>query len=252
MNLAQDAPNTPISVANYSFGSPRAGGGSNGLVCVASDSEDRARAKGPRVLLASRSPRRRELLREFGIEHEAAHPGFDDAVLEPGRVSPDQWVMSLAYLKARSGLDGAGPGTLVIGADTVCVLDGAILGTPRTPEEALAMLRSMRGRGHDVITGVAIIDAGSCRRASRPPERARELFVDRAHVRMGDLSDEAIEAYVASGEWRGKAGGYNLRDRIRAGWPLSFEGDETTVMGLPMRMLTERLSRPRGAPGAAA
>lgn len=188
----------------------------------------------PRVFLASRSPRRRSLLDEHGVAHEAAHPGFDDAVLEPGKVRPEQWVASLAYLKANAGLAHAGHGPVVIGADTVCVKDGRIIGTPRNADEARTMLRDLASGEHDVLTGVALIDTTT---------DERELFVDRARVRLGPLSDAQIESYVASGEWQGKAGGYNLRDRLHAGWALAVEGDETTVMGLPMAKLLLRLKR---------
>jgi len=71
----------------------------------------------------------------------------------------------------------------------------------------------------------------------------RWLVADRAVVRVGPISDEQIEAYVASGEWRGKAGAYNLSERIEAGWPIECLGDPTTVMGLPMRRLPEWLKR---------
>ncbi|MBS0196074.1 MAG: Maf family protein [Planctomycetes bacterium] len=187
-----------------------------------------------RVLLASRSPRRRELLSEAGVAHFAEHPGFDDAVLEPGEVGPEQWVASLAYLKAwAKSRESDAP--VVIGADTACVMDGRLIGTPRHAAEAEGMIRGFMGRGHEVVTGVAIIS-----RADGVEKRS--MFSEWATVRVGMLTEEQIAGYVASKAWEGKAGAYNLRERIDAGWPIEFTGDPTTIMGLPMRALMRRLS----------
>lgn len=190
------------------------------------------------VFLASRSPRRRELLDKHGIKHTAAHPGFDDAILEPGRCTPRQWVAALAYLKASAGLSKAGHGPIVLGADTLCVKDGVMLGTPHSAQEASSILRSLSGGTHEVLTGVALIDTTTGR---------RHVFVDQARVHMGPLTEAMIESYVATGQWQGKAGGYNLRERLDAGWPITFEGDEGTIMGLPMRKLGDRLNALRAA-----
>ncbi len=191
-----------------------------------------------RVHLASRSARRRELLRGAGIEHEAAHPGGDDGQLSPGNVSPEAWVMALAYLKAATaarseGADGALGARVVLGADTVVVHRGAMLGQPADAADARRMIVAMRDDVHDVVTGVALLD---------PATGRRELFVDRAVVRVGHVPDEQIDAYVASGEWAGKAGAYNLSERLAAGWPIEYDGDPGTIMGLPMRRLTGRLA----------
>lgn len=192
----------------------------------------------PRLFLASRSARRRELLLDAGIDHDAEHPGVEDSLLEPGRATPAEWVMALAYLKARAGRDvlrarGVTEARLVIGADTACVLDGALIGTPRDEREAEGMIRAFMGREHEVVTGVALIDTGSGR---------RELFADTARVSMGRIAEASLSEYLASGEYSGKAGGYNLRERVRAGWPISYTGDPATIMGLPMQSLRRKLS----------
>jgi len=199
------------------------------------------------LVLASRSPRRGQLLGEHGLRHEAFHPGFDDALLTPGRVGPAQWVAALAYLKAwgwavgeGAALVAAGP-RLVLGADTACVLDGRLIGTPRDAAEAGAMIRAFMGREHEVVTGVALLDTRELTLGRVP--MAREIFADRATVRMGRVGEGEIGAYLAGGGGAGKAGGYNLRDRIEAGWPVEFEGDATAVMGLPMEALLRRLGR---------
>lgn len=192
----------------------------------------------PVLLLASQSPRRRALLSAAGVAHAARAPGVDDAELEPAPgVDPAWWVMGLAHLKARAGA-AEGDAALVLGADTVCVRQGRVIGQPRDEREARGMIEGMAGGAHEVITGVALLEPASGRRV---------VFADRAQVRVGAIARDEIEAYVASGEWRGKAGGYNLMERVGAGWPIAWEGDETTIMGLPMRRLVPVLERALGA-----
>lgn len=200
----------------------------------------------PRLVLASRSPRRTSLLTSAGFEHTAEHPGFDDAPLRPGNVSPSEWVSSLAYLKAwakllellsRDRAVGAAVNAeplWVIGADTTCVVDGLMVGTPTSAADARTMITGFMGKTHVVLTGVAIVDVPADRRLAP----SRRVFTDEARVTMGWLSDTDIESYIASGLWQGKAGAYNLEDRLAARWPLTYEGDPTTVMGLPMARLT--------------
>lgn len=188
----------------------------------------------PRLHLASTSPRRRELLTSAGIQHDAAHPGLDDAQLSPGTVDPERWVMALAYLKASSALRSPANITapLVLGADTVVVHNGRTSSAPVDINDARRMLHEMRSSTHDVLTGVAIID----RRTGE-----RDIFSDRAVVTVGHVSDDQIEQYLASGQWKGKAGAYNLSERLAAGWPITFRGDPGTIMGLPVAKLVDRL-----------
>lgn len=190
------------------------------------------------VCLASRSPRRRELLSEFRVEHLSQHPGVEDSLLERGDVTPEQWVAALAHLKASVGAtlgwELRGRSALILGADTVCVRDGTLVGTPVDANDAARIVRYLNNGSHAVVTGVALLDVELGRRMS---------FVDRATVHVGSLSDDQISGYVASGGWIGKAGAYNLRERIAAGWPIRFEGDATAIMGLPMRALIPRLAR---------
>ena len=199
----------------------------------------RATANTP-LWLASRSPRRHVLLREAGVRVHVHPSAIDDATLRPGRVSPAQWVMALAYLKARSVRDalrerGVGQGS-VLGADTVCVCDGRILGQPTTPEAARSMLLAMRGREHETITGLCVLSLAA---------GDRWMIVDRATVSVGPIGDDEIARYLHSQQWRGKAGGYNLFDRIDAGWPIHCHGDPATVVGLPMQRLQPWLERLR-------
>ena len=186
------------------------------------------------VYLASRSPRRQKMLAEAGVAPIVRPAGFDDGDLHRGRVSEAQWVMALAYSKTRwvhEALvnEGVSTGT-VLGADTVCVNDGEIFGQPTDEADARRMILAMRDNAHVTMTGVCGIPlTGGC--------DARWMFVDRSIVVYGHVADAEVDAYVASGAWRGKAGAYNLSERIEAGWPITCEGDPTTVMGLPMRRL---------------
>jgi septum formation protein len=227
-----------------------------GMTGVKDDKKKGARRA--RLVLASQSARRRMLLDESGLGHEASNPGFEDSVLERGNVSPGQWVGSLAYLKAwaRAAEPGA-TGSLVIGADTACLMDGKMIGTPRDAAEAEGMIRAFVGREHEVLTGVAIIDlrCGSVAGGECDDSRmsigmtlkpvtapARRVFVEKARVRLGKLSEEQIRTYIASGAWAGKAGAYNYREAEAAGWPLTHDGDVTTIMGLPMEALRRQLA----------
>ncbi|MAY74476.1 MAG: septum formation protein Maf [Phycisphaerae bacterium] len=210
-----------------------AGRSSDGIV---NDGENIPEGMIPRIWLASRSPRRRELLDGAGIKFDVVAVGVDDGELSPGSGGAAEWVMSLAYLKATVAWrdrekHGVTEG-LVLGADTVCVLDGAIIGQPASAEEADSIIRRFAARAHDVLTGVCLIDVAT---------GARDLFAVAATVTLGEVSDDEIRSYVESEHWRGKAGAYNYDERARAGWPLSCDGDPTAVTGLPMVELKRRL-----------
>lgn len=187
-----------------------------------------------RLVLASASPRRRSLLHDAGFEPEVLESDLDDAHLTRGRVSAEAFVVALSWFKARRVLWRHAPSeAVIVAADTVCVHENELLGKPRDGAHAGAMLRAMRARAHRVVTGVTILSI----------EGERHLFVDVARVSVGALADDAIDAYVASGEWRGKAGAYNFSERVAAGWPVRCDGDATGVMGLPMRRVVPMLER---------
>lgn len=184
-----------------------------------------------RVVLASASPRRRLLLEEAGFDVEARPSDLDDGELcYRHTVSPGAWAMALAWFKARRVLDrerGLSSGaSALVAADTLCVLGDEVIGQPRDAAHAREILRSLRRRAHHVITGVCIVS-----------DEIEALFVDESHITMGEITDDMIEEYVASECWRGKAGAYNLNERIEAGWPVAFEGEAASIMGLPMRRI---------------
>jgi septum formation protein len=189
-----------------------------------------------RLYLASTSPRRAELLRRHGFGFETLNPGVDDGLLEMGVVTPAQWVTALAHLKARGGrmrLGALASRSLVLGSDTVVVKNRRVIGQPRDAEHARSIIGMLENGSHEVLTGVALLAPGARRR----------LFADRASVRVGTIGDDRIDAYIASEGWRGKAGAYNLEERLAEGWPIEYSGDPGTITGLPMRMLAPILSR---------
>jgi septum formation protein len=123
---------------------------------------------------------------------------------------------------------------LVLAADTIVERQGEIIGQPRDADDARRILFVLRDVRHAVITAVALLDLGTDECI---------LFADTAHVEVGHIADEQIEEYIAGGAWRGKAGAYNLSERLEAGWPIRYEGDPGTIMGLPMRRLAPLLRR---------
>lgn len=195
----------------------------------------------PFVVLASASPRRRSMFEQAGVRHAVLPASVDDGELgHASHVNPAEWVAALAYLKAASSAQlfiadpklEHKPNTLVIGADTVCVHNGKVLGQPGDRDEAYAMILSMSDAEHEVLTGIAIVD---------PITGRREIFIDRSVVRVGTIPEHEIVAYLESEQWRGKAGAYNITERLAAGWPIEFDGDETSIVGIPMTRTLERV-----------
>lgn len=180
------------------------------------------------IVLASTSARRRQLLHEAGIEHDALSPGVDDGELETNTaVNAEWWVAALAYLKAQAGLrldkEHQHSQRIVIGADTVVSKSGVVMGQPKDQHEAHSMIHTLRNGSHFVITGLAFAT-----------QSWREVIVDKSRVTVGNIPEHAINRYIDTGDWTGKAGGYNLRDRVNDGWPINVDGDPNSVMGLPV------------------
>jgi septum formation protein len=180
------------------------------------------------VVLGSASPRRRELLRLITPHFEVAAADVDER-LDPGDLPAA--VTALALRKARA-VAGARAEGIVVGADTVVVLDGMALGKPGGADEARAMLRRLRGRTHEVITAVAVVDAASGRAATR-------AVVSR--VSMARYGDDDIEAYVVTGEPLDKAGAYAIQG-IGGRLVDAVVGSYSNVVGLPLEATRQLLA----------
>jgi septum formation protein len=175
----------------------------------------------PRVILASQSPRRRDLLDLVGIRHEVRPADVDEAV-RPAE-APDVYTERLAREKARA-IAVLEPDAVVIAADTTVVIDDEILGKPAHAAEARAMLRRLAGRTHEVFTGIAV------RRGAEAREAAG---VERVLVTFRPLDDAEVAAYVATGEPMDKAGAYGIQG-YGATIVERIEGDYFAVMGLSL------------------
>ncbi|HEX2500707.1 MAG TPA: Maf family protein [Methylomirabilota bacterium] len=190
-----------------------------------------------RLILASASPRRRDLLARLGLPFEVRPSGVEET-LDPGVPAPSL-AMALARAKARDTADGLsvtgeGP-ALVLGADTLVVLDGRPVGKPATREEAGEMLRALRGRRHEVVTAVVLLHVPGGR------ELAETVT---SQVFMRPYGDHEIDTYVATGEPDDKAGAYAVQGAGRR-LVTRVEGCYTNVVGLPLQT-TARMLRTFG------
>lgn len=176
------------------------------------------------LLLASGSPRRAEILRAVGWPFEAAPPEVDETRRAGER--PEDYVRRLAREKAGAGAAARLFG-LVLGADTVVVVGGELLGKPRDEEDARRMLRTLGGRWHEVLTGVALVRAETGRAV---------VGLERTRVRFAEMSDEEIDWHVATGEPLDKAGAYAVQGRA-ALFIEAVDGDYWNVVGLPVRLV---------------
>jgi septum formation protein len=190
----------------------------------------------PKLILASRSPRRRELLAAAGYQFEVIPA---DEAVECGvcsRESPAELVIRLAYEKAANVAQRVGHG-LILGCDTVAECDGQVLGKPPDLATARRMLELLSGREHRVLSGICLWNY-----PDEPPDT--RLAVTR--LKMDTLSNATIDEYLESYQWEGKAGAFGYQDRL--GWVHVLEGSESNVVGLPMEMLGEMMTA-RNSPG---
>jgi septum formation protein len=199
------------------------------------------------VYLASRSPRRRELLAQIGVRFQlllfrsrpGETPDVDETPLEAE--APDAYVVRIARAKAEAGwrrmLQRNLPPGPVLAADTTVAVDGRIFGKPAGREEAAEMLRAFSGRSHEVLTAVAV-----------KHDDWLESVLSRSEVRFKKMSEDEIAAYVASGECDDKAGAYAIQGRAARFVP-ELRGSYSGVMGLPLyetAQLLDRLALSRG------
>lgn len=182
--------------------------------------------KGNKVLLASQSPRRRELLRLLFADFDTCVTNADETL--PAGAAPGEAVREIALRKARAAVREH-PEVLVIGADTVVSIDGTILGKPRDAAHATQMLRRLSGRTHQVFTGVAL-----CR------DGREESFFVKTDVTFAPLDEEEIAWYLQTDEPFDKAGAYGIQG-YGARFITGITGDFFNVMGLPVSAIYERL-----------
>ncbi len=184
----------------------------------------------PRVILASGSPRRRDLLDMIGVAHEVVPADIDERYL-PGEIPPAHAERLAREKGAR--IAGAHPEAVIISADTIVVLDGALLGKPADDDDAARILRALSGRQHTVFTAVCLTRDGTQRSA-----------VEAVAVTFRALGDEEIAAYVATREPMDKAGAYGIQG-YGATVVEHIDGDYFAVMGLPLTRLVS-LARDAG------
>lgn len=183
------------------------------------------------LILASASPRRVKLMREYGFKVKVVKP----PLREPGALreglTPAQRAEALSYFKARSVAALVDHG-LILAGDTLVSLAGRVFGKPLDREDARAILSALSGTTHHVITGVTLLDAST---------GTRLVQYDMTAVTMRALSGGELEAYLDTGAWQGKAGAYAIQDR---GDPFveRIDGSFTNVVGLPMELVTRMLA----------
>ena len=184
-----------------------------------------------KLVLASGSPRRAEILERAGWPHEIIVAGIDETLLPDEEAA--SYVQRLARSKAEkvaSGLDGG----LVLGADTTVVVADQILGQPVDEADARRMLELLNAKWHEVLTGVALVRVGGETR----------IGYETTHVRFAEMSDEEIDWYIGTGEPFGKAGAYGIQGKASI-FIEEIEGDYFNIMGLPIRLVYKLASDSR-------
>jgi septum formation protein len=183
-----------------------------------------------KLVLASQSPRRRELLTQMGFTDFAVMPAQREEQADPA-LPPEQYVEQLALNKAQEVASRCDGDAVVIGADTIVVLDGQVLGKPQNAAHALQMLTALSGRKHTVYTGVCVLCGGEV-----------ELRHEATQVSFCSLTEREILAYIATGEPMDKAGAYGIQGR-GALLIEGIQGDYYNVVGLPICCLNRMLGR---------
>jgi septum formation protein len=186
----------------------------------------------PKLILASRSPRRRELLAEAGYEFAVLAAEHVEECFICSRESPAEYVARLAYEKAAEVAARIieGGASVVIGCDTVAECQGEVLGKPQDESQARRMLEMLSGREHRVLSGLCLWPL---------PGGSPAVRVAVTTLKMDPLVPYELDEYLASGLWEGKAGAFGYQDGLS--WVHILEGSESNVVGLPMELLAEML-----------
>ena len=179
------------------------------------------------IILASKSPRRQELLKLLGLEF-TVHTADIDEHMDPS-LPPEQEVARVSAEKARAVAKDCAEEDIIISADTIVVIDGQILGKPKSEADAIRMLNLLSGRRHEVMTGLTVLSGGQS-----------QTRVVRTGIEFRRLTDREIDAYVATGEPMDKAGAYGIQGRASI-FVSHLDGDYFCVMGLPVCTLAGML-----------
>ncbi len=183
------------------------------------------------IILASGSPRRKELLKQIGIDFKVC---VADAEEKSDKTSPDELVMDLSYLKASAVYENGHCDDIVIGADTIVYAEGRVLGKPRDEADSRHMLNMLSGSSHEVYTGVTILYKDGS------GQKCRLSFSEKTTVHVATMTNTEIDEYIATGEPSDKAGAYGIQGSF-AKFIKGIEGDYNNVVGLPVAALYARL-----------
>ena len=183
-----------------------------------------------RIILASASPRRRELLAQMGLSFEVMPSTKEEKIIE---AEASEVVESLSAQKAEDIAQQINGDATIIGSDTIVVCDGEIMGKPHSKEEAFSMISRLQGRKHQVYTGVTVIDRIN-------GKESKKTFAAQADVSVYPMTDAEIEAYIAKGESMDKAGAYGIQGAFGM-FIKEIKGEYTTILGLPIAALYQTL-----------
>ena len=182
---------------------------------------------GKRLILASSSPRRREIFKQIGLDFDVTDINVDETI--PSDLKPEEAALEIAKKKAAAAADTSAD-SIIIAADTIVILpDGTILGKPKDAEEAKSMLQRMHAVKHTVITAVALLDVSNGNMAAA---------YDKADVTFLPMTNKEIEWYVSTGEPLDKAGAYGLQEKGML-FVQKVEGSPSSVIGLPVHLLMQ-------------
>jgi len=182
-----------------------------------------------KIVLASKSPRRLELLRGMGYDVEVDASGIDERTIKNDDVK--QLVIDIACAKC-SAVASRHPGSVVLAADTLVYFQGSEIHQQETDEEAEAVLRRMCGKEHEVVTGVCVMSSGR-----------KETAGCVSRVRLKPVAESVIQQYVKSGQYRGKAGAYNIADPEFESFIESVEGSRSNIVGLPIELVPQLIEK---------
>lgn len=187
------------------------------------------------IILASASPRRLELLRQVGVEPDVEPSHVKEVITS---TIPSDVVMELSRQKAEDIASfHQDEEAVVVGADTVVAADGKILGKPKNREDAIAMIKMLQGRSHQVYTGVTLVFCSNCKE-----KRKTITFFEETEVFVYPMTEEEIVSYVDTGEPMDKAGAYGIQGRFAA-YVKGISGDYNNVVGLPVGRLYQELKK---------